>query len=207
MYYLLAGAAGFLLSGLWFAAQLWLKTVFLKAGQERLLFLAPLLTACVPAALLFLWIGGFSLRLSALPDGRAWLLTAGTLLCTCLVKCLGGRTAPSPERPPLLRLCAEAALMEVPQRLMMQTFVMHLLALWGCRTCWCIPITALIWCAGILLQALILHQPFSRSMAADLAASFVFSLGAGHVFYQTGCIVFSMAAHAAERFITVKPGR
>ena len=207
MYYLLAGALGFLLSGAWFGTQLWLRTVFIKNRQDRLLFLAPPLAACVPAALLFLWTGDFSLHLSALSDGRAWLLTAGTLLCTCLVKCLSGRRTPPPDRPPLLRLCAEAALMEVPQRLMMQSFVMHLLALWGCRTCWCILITALIWCAGILLQALILKQPFSRSMAADLAASLIFSMGTGYVFYQTGCIVFSMAAHAVERLITVKLGR
>ena len=207
MYYLLAGIAGFLLSGVWFGTQLWLKRIFIKAGRSRYLFFAPLLAACIPTALLFFWEGTFFLRLSALSDGRAWILTLGTLLCTCLVKCLSSRKSFTPEKPSLLRPCAEAAFMEVAQRLMMQTFVMQLLTLWGCRTYWCVCITALIWCAGILLQPLLLRQKPNRELVVDLAASFIFSMGAGYVFYQTGCILFSMAAHAAERLITMKLGR
>ena len=61
--------------------------------------------------------------------------------------------------------------------------------------------------AGILLQSLLLRQKPDRELVIDLAASFLFSMGTGYVFYQTGCILFSMAAHAAERFITVKLGR
>lgn len=207
MYYLLAGMIGFLLSGVWFGAQLWLRQTFYKAGRTGLVFLAPLLASCIPTALLFAWRGPFSLHLSALSNGRWWLITAAALLCVCLIKLLTARK-PSPAKGlSLLPLCAEAAFMEIAQRLMMQTFVLYLLEAWGCRTLWCVLINALIWCAGILVQPVLLKQKIDRNLLVDVAASFVFSIGGGYVFYQSGCIIFSMAAHIAERFFAVKVDR
>lgn len=43
-----------------------------------------------------------------------------------------------------------------------------------------------------------------RGVVHDLIASFVFSVGCGYVFYLSGCIVFSVTAHVAERLIMTR---
>ncbi len=101
----------------------------------------------------------------------------------------------------------EAAFVEIAQRLMMQSFVMYLLDVWGCATVWCIFLNALIWCAGIITQGILSKQKMGKDIVFDLIASFVFSMGCGYVFYLSGCIVFSAAAHAVERAIMTKPDR
>ena len=101
----------------------------------------------------------------------------------------------------------EAAFVEIAQRLMMQSFVMYLLDVWGCATVWCIFLNALIWCAGIITQGILSRQKMGKDIVFDLIASFVFSMGCGYVFYLSGCIVFSVAAHAVERAIMTKPDR
>ena len=204
MYYLLAGFLGFLLCGVWFGVQLGLNAVFSKAGRGRLAYFSPLMASCVPIALILRRSGSYSLNLSALSDAGLWGLSAATLLLTCLIKLLSERNRRRAEKRQLAYMCMEAAFVEIAQRLMMQSFVMNLLAAWGCGAAWCVPLNALVWCAGICAQAILLKQPLTKALAADLLTSFVFSIGCGYVFFRSGCIVFSMAAHAAERLITAK---
>ena len=201
MRYFLAGFLGFLLSGIWFGIQLWLKQFFAKKRCGRLVYFSPLFAACIPIGMLF-WMGGLCApRLSNLADGKMWALSAATLLVTCLIKRISGRKCRSTERRELAWMCMEAAFVEIAQRLMMQSFLMNLLDAWGCGTIWCVLLNALVWCAGILIQASLSHQKMGKELALDLIASFVFSIGCGYVFYRSGCIVFSVAAHMAERLI------
>lgn len=204
MYYLLAGFLGFLLCGVWFGVQLGLNAVFSKAGRGRLAYFSPLMASCIPIALIFRRSGSYSLNLSTLSNAGLWCLSAATLLLTCLIKLLSEKNRRRAEKRQLAYMCMEAAFVEIAQRLMMQSFVMNLLSAWGCGAVWCVPLNALIWCAGICAQAILLKQPLTKALAADLLASFVFSIGCGYAFYRSGCIVFSMAAHAAERLITAK---
>lgn len=46
-----------------------------------------------------------------------------------------------------------------------------------------------------------------RELAWELLSSLVFSLGCGYVFYRSGRLLFSAAAHAAERFLVTKLDR
>ena len=108
------------------------------------------------------------------------------------------------EAVPLAPLCIEAACMEIPQRVMMQTFVCGILSMQKLNTLWSIFITALIWCAGILVQAFVSKQMNFKHLFLEVVASFVFSMGIGYVFYSSECLVIPMLAHAAERFVTRK---
>ena len=204
MRYLLAGFLGFLLSGVWFGMQLWLTHILLKKGHNRLVYFSPLFAACIPTALILCLSGSYYLNLSALSSGKLWALTAATLLVTCLIKGLSEKKYRAVERQELPWMCMEAAFVEIAQRLMMQSFLMYLLDAWGCAAVWCIFLNALIWCAGIVIQGILAKQTMGKDFVLDLAASFVFSIGCGCVFYLSGCIVFSLTAHVAERFIMTK---
>ena len=128
MYYLLAGFLGFLLCGVWFGVQLGLNAVFFKAGRGRLAYFSPLMASCVPIALILRRSGSYSLNPSALSDAGLWGLSAATLLLTCLIKILSERNRRRAEKRQLAYMCIEAAFVEIAQRLMMQSFVMNLLA-------------------------------------------------------------------------------
>lgn len=207
MRYLLAGLLGFLLSGIWFGIQLWFKHTFAKMGRDHLTYFSPLFAACIPIVLTICLSGSFSPNFSTLSSGKLWALSAATLLVTCLIKSLSGKKHRVVKKHELAWMCMEAAFVEIAQRLMLQCFVMCLLDAWGCNTIWCIFLNALVWCAGIVTQAILLRQPLGKNLVLDLLASFVFSIGCGYVFYLSGCIVFSVAAHMAERFIVTKMDR
>lgn len=143
MYYLLAGALGFLLCGAWFGTQLWLKQLFSRRGREGLVLFAPLLAAC-PPMLLLCWKGLYGPQGPALPQLWLWLLSGATVLAVCGIRCLGGRKGRTVGR---------------------------------------------------------------RELAWELLSSLAFSLGCGYVFYRSGRLLFSAAAHAAERFLVTKLDR
>ena len=205
MYYFLAGALGFLLCGAWFGTQLWLKQLFSRLGREGLIPFAPLLAACPP--LLLCWKGLYGPQGPALPQLWLWLLSGATVLAVCGIRCLGGRKGRTVGRRELARLCAEAAMVEVAQRGMLQVFLMALLEAWGCRAVWCVVLNGLVWCGGILVQARLARQSMGRELAWELLSSLAFSLGCGYVFYRFGRLLFSAAAHAAERFLVTKLDR
>ena len=207
MRYLLAGSLGFLLCGVWFGSQLWLTHIFSKRGCHHLIYFSPLFAACIPIVLIIRLNSLYSPRLSSLSNGKLWALTAATLLVTCLIKGLSGKKRRTAEKRELAWICMEAAFVEIAQRLMMQSFVMYLLDTWDCATIWCVFLNALIWCAGIVVQGLLSKQTTGKNLVLDLIASFVFSIGCGYVFYLSGCIVFSIAAHVTERFVMTKLDR
>ena len=132
---------------------------------------------------------------------KLWLLAIATVIVTSLIIML--KHEPH-EDVPLAPLCIEAACMEIPQRVMMQTFVCGILSMQKLNTLWSIFITALIWCAGILVQAFVSKQKNFKHLFLEVFASFVFSMGIGYVFYSSECLVIPMLAHAAERFVTRK---
>ena len=204
MHYLLAGFLGFLLSGIWFGIQLWLTHTFFKKGRDHLTYFSPLFAACIPILLIIHLNGSYSPNLSTLSNWKLWALTAATLLVTCLIKGLNEKRHRTEAAQELAWIYIEAAFIEIAQRLMMQSFVMFLLDAWGCTTIWCIFLNALIWCAGIIIQGILSKQTIGKNFVFDLIASFVFSVGCGYVFYLSGCIVFSVTAHVAERFIMTK---
>ena len=104
-------------------------------------------------------------------------------------------------------LCAygiDGILMEIPQRLMMQSFVWHLLAEYNRSNALYIGIliNALIWCMSILIQNFIFKIRFHVGVLRDLAASAFFSVGIGYMLGKTLFILYPMAAHFLERILS-----
>lgn len=192
---------GFLLSGIWIAINMavsrWLKNV------EKALMLRPLLSAIIPTIIICLLVGDHPFHFERLTDYKIWLIATLTLAVTCAIVMIGSRTKVNYTPTELAEMCIEAACMEIPQRAMMQTFVLWLLTKWDLAPLCCIPINALIWCGGILFQAIVVQKQVSiKKLTIELVSSFVFSVGIGYAFYATNCIILPMAMHATERFAT-----
>lgn len=98
----------------------------------------------------------------------------------------------------------DGLMMEIPQRLMMQSFVYGMLKLLGVSSLigYTIIATAIIWCMCIIVQSFLFRMPLHKDMLFDLLASFVFSLGIGYVYQVTGLIIISMIAHFCERIVS-----
>ena len=89
--------------------------------------------------------------------------------------------------------------MEVPQRMMMQSFIYMLMEKSDINAYIAVPVTALIWCISICIQCLIFKTKFDKSVLYELLSSFVFSMGVGTVLIKTEFIGFTMVAHFMER--------
>lgn len=197
MKYLIAFVLGFLLSGIWFGCHILCKQIMHKKKLDRFEAVQPLLSALLPTLVIWLLKGEVPLHLIALCQLKLWGILIVTVLLTYLIK-LG---ASSREIVQLPAACLEAALMELPQRAMMQTFVCMILEAWKLNCLYGILINAFIWVADIIVQAIIFRRMNVRELTIDALASFVFSIGVGYVFYVSECLLLTMLAHATERFI------
>lgn len=203
MKYLLAFILGFLLSGVWFGCHMLIRQYIFKKKLDKFEMFSPLLSAFVPAVIICLFFQIYPIHLLTLTDLKLWGVAFVTVGLTSII-ILRGKKQREESREPLYKKCVEAALMEVPQRVMMQTFICGLLLFWGEDTSWCILINAIIWCMDILVQAFIFKHGNYKKIMIEVVASFVFSIGAGYVFWKSVCFVIPMISHAAERYITNK---
>jgi len=201
MLYFAGFIIGFLLSGIWIAINIFLSQR-LKNSEKALMF-TPLLSAIIPTIIIWLLIGDYPLHFEKIIDFKVWIIAAVTLAATCVITMFRSRTKAAFAPTELMKMCVEAACMEIPQRAMMQTLVLWLLLKWNVNPLCCIPINALIWCAGILFQAFVIQkQVVIKDLIIELVSSFVFSIGIGYGFYTTRCIFLPMIMHALERFVT-----
>ncbi|AGI39901.1 CAAX protease [Thermoclostridium stercorarium subsp. stercorarium DSM 8532] len=94
--------------------------------------------------------------------------------------------------------------MEIPQRLMMQSFVYGMLKILGVSwlDLYTVIVTGFIWCLCIVIQTILFKEKFDDDMIYDILASMVFSLGIGYVYQKTGLIIISMIAHFCERVLS-----
>lgn len=173
MFYIFTGLLGFLLSGIWYATNIFLLNIFANKGWKVAGHFSPLLASLLPLAAISLYRGYLPLNLHMLFNYQLWAIVVATLIITCLVIRL--KKTCHHNKYKLLGLCMEAASIEIAQRLMMQTFVMLLLDHWKCLTIWCVLINALIWCLDILVQPVLLRQPVKKEFLLNLSLHLFFN--------------------------------
>lgn len=199
MWYCISFLIGFLLSGACYVGNLFLQTFCIKKKIYWLQRMSMVIISIIPTIIIGICFHVHPFHFISIFNWKLWLLAIATVIVTSLIIMLKHE---SHENVSLAPLCIEAACMEIPQRVMMQTFVLGILSMQKLNTIWSIFITALIWCAGILVQALVSKQKNFQYLFLEVSASFVFSMGIGYVFYFSECLFIPMFAHAAERFVT-----
>lgn len=201
MWYYLSFLIGFLLSGACYGGNLLLQSFCIKKKICWLQRMSMVIISIIPTIIIGICFYSHPFHFISIFKWKLWLLAIATVIVTSLVIML--KHVPH-EDEPLAPLYIEAACMEIPQRVMMQTFVCGILSMQKLNTLWSIFITALIWCASILVQAFVSKQKNFKHLFLEVFASFVFSMGIGYVFYSSECLVIPMLAHATERVVTRK---
>ena len=193
--------AGILLSGIWFALILLVSSLATKNGSELLSHLGTVIAAAIPTTVILCVANNAYLNFSSVTDCASWLIIIAAITLTSLVisqksvhVLLYGKE--------LLLYCIDGALMEIPQRLMMQAFLLLLSDALDVNKYWSIIITAVVWCVSICLQSVITKTKANTSTMLELVSSFLFSLLVGFVFVRTYFIGFTMLAHFCERFLS-----
>lgn len=203
LFFLLCVDLGFLLSGIWFGLCLAIGILTQKAKKSWLSYLDTALASTIPILLISITMGLYPFQPSGIRDIKIYTTAFITVFITIVI-ITHKKTAKSRRGKDLLLWGIDGMLMEIPQRLMMQSFVYGILKLLGVLslTLYTVIATALIWCLAIGMQTLLSKKAFGKDVFIDILASFVFSLGIGYVYHQTGFIAISMIAHFSERIVS-----
>lgn len=186
-----------------FGCHILLQSWMYKKKMHKLEAALPLISAFIPTLVIFMVKKDIPFHVDTWNNRSMWGILFATVFLTCLIKLFAQKR----EMENLPTACVEAAFMEIPQRAMMQTFVCMLLDIWDLNPMYGIVINAFIWVSDIMVQARIFGEADKKEIVIDAFASFVFSLGAGYVFWISDCILYTMLAHALERFFVARQKR
>ena len=106
MLYPIVFIIGFLLSGIWFSFHIYVSQK-LKNTKKALMF-SPLLTAIIPAIIIWLLMGDHPFHFEKLMDYKVLLIAAVTLVATCVIIMFRSRTKEAYKPTELMEMCIEA---------------------------------------------------------------------------------------------------
>lgn len=200
IYIILCVAGGFCLCGAWFG--LCALCSSLLKGRGEAARLAPLLAGVPFAAVLKITAGFIPHNFEHAQN----LLCAATVLISVFASAAVVNLSTERRRlfgKELFWWALGGAFMEVPQRLFMQGALFAALCYFAVPNAglWAVFCNGAVWCFGIIAQAVIAKQRPCKALFLELCASFIFSVGVGFAYQQTGIFALCMAAHAAERAV------
>lgn len=192
---------GTLLSGIWFGLNIIINVLASKLKSAWLARYSVLFSAFLPT---FFILNNSSLSLwniGSVTDIKNWLMTLITALVTSVIV-VNNKVEILPSGKEIFYYALDGIFMEVPQRMMMQSFIHMMLNVSEKRIFMTPLLTAIVWCISICIQCIIMKQEFGKSVLCELLASFVFSVGVGYVLMETRFIGFTMIAHFFERLVS-----
>lgn len=201
--FLLCILFGFLLSGVWFGLNIVIGILIQKTKISWLTYFNTLLASVIPVFLIYLTLGIYPVKVSGFRHIKAYMITILTIVITTAV-ITRKKTLIHKKGKEILFYGLDGLMMEIPQRMMMQSFLYGILKILNVSflNLYTIIATGFIWCMGIITQAFLLKKQFDQDMIFDILSSFVFSLGIGYVYQKTGLIIITMTAHFCERVLS-----
>lgn len=194
---------GTALSGIWFGIRMMLEVISSKTGIKFISQFSTVLAAIVPLGFILQSNRLQLLKMESVVDWKSWLVVGATVLITAVIVSLK-ESDNIPSGRELLWYALDGVMMEVPQRMMMQTFVCLLLDMLGIDIVFSVLVTAIVWCISICIQCVIMKSKFNKSVVVEIISSFIFSIGVGIVLIRTELIVFTMVAHFMERIVSTE---
>lgn len=203
LYILLSIIIGFVLSGVWFGLSMILNIIFTKYKLYIMNRFRAAIAAVIPTTFILIVSGRYVFNLKGIFDATSWGIVALTVLVTVLIITRKSKKSTMKGKE-LLLYGFDGVLMEIPQRLMMQSFMWYLLELWIVENAayYSILSTAIVWCISIIIQNFICKVKIDADTYIELLASFIFSIGIGFVFISTELILVTMFAHFCERILS-----
>ncbi len=201
--FLLSVAMGFLLSGIWFGLYFAIAILIQKTKTLYLSHFNSVFASVLPIVLIAITIGIYPIQASGLKDIKVYVIAILTVIITAYI--IKFKKVKSKKGKDIFLWGLDGMLMEISQRLMMHSFIYGILKLFGVSSLnfYTIIATALVWCISIGMQAILSKKPFGRELLIDILASFVFSIGIGYTYQQTGLILVTMFAHFFERILSL----
>lgn len=193
-------ALGMLLSGIWFGLVIALERISDKCKLYSISRFKSVIAAVIPTYIILKLNNHYFFNVKSVSDWKAWIEILGVAIITAFIVSKNEvETLPSGKE--LLWYGIDGIFMEIPQRLMMQSFVWCILKQFKIDNAivFSIFINAMIWCSSIIIQNMIFKIKFEKSTVREIFSSFFFSVGAGYILIKTEFIVFTMIAHLVER--------
>lgn len=195
---LLAILLGTMLSGLWFGIRI-LFELLAKATKNNIISrFSTVLAAIVPTIIISKYSSLYMWNVKSIIDWKSWCIVVVTVLLTAIIVSMK-KPSKLPKGKVLVWYAVDGVMMEVPQRMMMQSFVCVLFEMWDVDVIYSVFVTAIVWCISICIQHVIVREKFDKNLCIELLSSFVFSVGIGIVLVRTELILFTMVAHFMER--------
>ena len=202
---LLSFLLGVMLSGIWFGVTCALKLLSNKIASIILFRFSGAISAFISTIAILFLNKNYFLDIQSIVDWHWWTTTLFVAVITAFI--VSQNTVEElPRGKELLWYGFDGVLMEIPQRLMMQSFVWYVLQKFNVKDALYISIfiTALIWCVSIVIQNLIIKIKFNIQTVREIIASAFFSIGVGYILTKTMFILFPMVAHFIERIISTQ---
>lgn len=198
-------ALGMLLSGIWFGLVIALERISDKCKLYSISRFKSVIAAVIPTYIILKLNNHYFFNVKSVSDWKAWIEILGVAIITAFIVSKNEvETLPSGKE--LLWYGIDGIFMEIPQRLMMQSFVWYILKQFKIDNAivFSIFINAMIWCSSIIIQNMIFKIKFEKSTVREIFSSFFFSVGAGYILIKTEFIVFTMIAHLIERIVSTR---
>ena len=195
-------ALGMLLSGIWFGLVIALERISDKCKLYSISRVKSVIAAVIPTYIILKLNNHYFFNVKSVSDWKAWIEILGVAIITAFIVSKNEvETLPSGKE--LLWYGIDGIFMEIPQRLMMQSFVWCILKQFKIDNAivFSIFINAMIWCSSIIIQNIIFKIKFEKSTVREIFSSFFFSVGAGYILIKTEFIVFTMIAHLRTHII------
>lgn len=157
--------------------------------------------ASIPLLIVVFFVFGFvplNINTSSILIGLVIVLIT-VLICVTVVYLRNNRR--SLFGKDLLLWGIDGVLMEISQRLMMQSLMFGVLSFFKVPYIEVLTVicTAVVWCIALFLQNRIQKNTLDKEFLKEIIASFIFSLGIGWTYQITGFIVLPMLGHFLER--------
>lgn len=198
-------ALGMLLSGIWFGLVIALERISDKCKLYSISRVKSVIAAVIPTYIILKLNNHYFFNVKSVSDWKAWIEILGVAIITAFIVSKNEvETLPSGKE--LLWYGIDGIFMEIPQRLMMQSFVWCILKQFKIDNAivFSIFINAMIWCSSIIIQNIIFKIKFEKSTVREIFSSFFFSVGAGYILIKTEFIIFTMIAHLVERIVSTR---
>ena len=166
---------GFLLSGVWFGLCFIMQVLTRKFKIPCLSYLNKLLVSLILIFFISSTLGIYPIQIGGIQNIRVYIVAIVTIVITTAI-ITRKKSVKCKTSKELLIWGLDGIIMEIPQRLMMQSFIYGMLKLLGVSLLnfYTIIATALIWCMGIAMQTILLKNPFDEDLIFNITSSLVF---------------------------------
>ena len=202
--YFLTFLIGLLFAVAWFLCHLRLRTFLEEKNLKILTTLAPVISSFIPILIVMHYLFALDARMLRPIGWSEWVTTFSTLCITVFIKWETKDYIHYFKKSGLTDLVLEYSLMELPERMMLQSFVMLVLYTYGGDPYWGIYINAAILAILRITDDILRKRKSMYKIMTNVICGLIFSIGIGYVYFCTGAVLYCVCARGAFIYVLAK---